>query len=259
MHAGLGFNRPTSIFISHLHGDHLLGLPGLLQTMSSLVRDKPLELFGPKGLSGFLSSLRTTLGFQSAFPLRIIELSPGASVKKPGYQIRTILAKHDIICLAYGLFEDVRPGHFHPNVARRLGVPEGPLWKELQNGKTVNWEGRKILPEQVTGPPRAGLKLVYAIDTRPADSVKRLAHCCDLLIHDGGFTLDRKDKAREYYHSTAVEAASVAKASKSKKLALVHISAVTRDDSILLREARKVFRNTLVPRDLTVLSLKRTP
>src|SRR5436309_2868049 len=93
MHAGLGFNRPTSIFISHLHGDHLLGLPGLLQTMSSLVRDKPLELFGPKGLSGFLSSLRTTLGFQSAFPLRIIELSPGASVKKPGYQIRTILAK----------------------------------------------------------------------------------------------------------------------------------------------------------------------
>ena len=258
MHAGLGFNRPTSIFISHLHGDHLLGLPGLLQTMSSLVRDKPLELYGPKGLSSFLNALRTTLGFQSAFPLRMTELTPGASVKKSGYQIRAILAKHDITCLAYGLFEDVRPGHFHPNVARRLGLPEGPLWKDLQYGKTVSWDGRKIRPEEVMGPTRAGLKLVYAIDTRPADSVKRLARGCDLLIHDGGFTLDRKDKAREYYHSTGMEAAGVAKASKSKRLALVHISAVTRDDRILLREARKVFRNTLVPKDLTVLSLKRS-
>jgi ribonuclease Z len=258
MHAGLGFSRPTSIFISHLHGDHLLGLPGLLQTMSSLVRDKPLELYGPKGLSSFLNALRTTLGFQSTFPLRTMELSPGAIVKKSGYQIRAILAKHDITCLAYGLVEDVRPGHFHPNVARRLGLPEGPLWKDLQYGKTVSWDGRKIRPKEVMGPTRAGLKLVYAIDTRPAESVKRLAQGCDLLIHDGGFTLDRKDKAREYYHSTGVEAAGVAKASKSKRLALVHISAVTRDDRILLREARKVFRNTLVPKDLTVLSLKRS-
>ncbi len=209
MHAGLGFNRPTAVFVSHLHGDHLLGLPGLLQTMSSLVRDKPLDLYGPKGLSSFFKSLHGTLGFAAAFPLRITELSPGDKVDRTDYMIRT-------------------------------------------DGKTVS-------PNLVTGPARPGLKVTYAIDTRPTQSVRQLALGSDLLMHDGGFALDRKDKAREYFHSTAMEAASVAKASKSKKLALVHISAVTRDDRILLREARKVFRNTIVPRDLMVVSLKRSP
>src|SRR5437867_2118189 len=105
MHAGLGFNRPTSIFISHLHGDHILGLPGLLQTMSSLVRDKPLDLFGPKGLSAFFGSLHKTLGFAATFPVRITELSPGSTVERGGFQVRTVLAKHDITCLAYSFEE----------------------------------------------------------------------------------------------------------------------------------------------------------
>ena len=258
MQAGLGFNRPTSIFISHLHGDHLLGLPGLLQTMSSLVRDKPLDLYGPKGLATFFKSLHGTLGFTATFPLSITELVPGHTVKRTSYQVRTTLAKHDITCLAYAMEENERPGHFHPNVARGLGVPEGPMWKQLQYGETVKVDGKTISAEQVAGPSRPGLKVTYAIDTRPSRSVKQLAKGSDLLIHDGGFALDRKDKAREYFHSTAAEAASVAKASRSKRLALVHISAVTRDDRILLREARKVFPNTLVPTDLMVLSLKRS-
>ena len=258
MHAGLGFNRPTAVFVSHLHGDHLLGLPGLLQTMSSLVRDKPLDLYGPKGLSSFFKSLHGTLGFAAAFPLRITELSPGDKVDRTDYMIRTVLAKHDITCLAYAMEEKERPGHFHPEVARRLGVPEGPLWKQLQYGESVKVDGKMVSPSLVTGPARPGLKVTYAIDTRPTQSVRQLARGSDLLMHDGGFALDRKDKAREYFHSTAMEAASVAKASKSKKLALVHISAVTRDDRILLREARKVFRNTIVPTDLMVVSLKRS-
>jgi ribonuclease Z len=258
MHAGLGFNRPCSIFISHLHGDHLLGLPGLIQTMSSLVRDKPLDLYGPKGLRAFLKSLHGTLGFAETFKLRITELSPGQKVERASYTINTTLAKHDITCLAYAMEEKVRPGHFHPEIATRLGVPEGPLWKKLQYGESVKVDGKTVTAKEVTGPARPGLKVTYAIDTRPTPSVKQLAKGSDLLIHDGGFALDRKDKAREYFHSTAVEAASVAKASGSKKLALVHISAVTRDDKILLKEARKVFPNTIVATDLTVLSLKRS-
>src|SRR6266571_716826 len=210
MHAGLGFNRPTIILISHLHGDHILGLPGLLQTMSSLARDKPLDLYGPKGLMKFLNLIYKPLGYPANFKVR----------------------------------------------AKELGVPEGPLWGELQHGKSVKAEGREIRPLDVVDSPRPGLKIVYAIDTRPAESVKRLAKGADLLMHDGGFAEERRPKAQEYYHSTAREAAQLAKAAKVKRLVVVHISAVTRDDSVLLREARKIFKQTLVPKDFQILALK---
>ena len=259
MHAGLGFNRPTSIFISHLHGDHLLGLPGLLQTMSSLVRDMPLAIFGPKGLAAFFKALHGTLGFVATFSVKIHEMDPGDTIERSDYRIKTTLAKHDIICLAYSMEERVRPGHFYPDKARNLGVPEGPLWKDLQYGRAVKVDTKTIEPKQVTGPARPGLKVTYAIDTRPCQTVKQLAKGSDLLMHDGGFALDRKEKAKEYFHSTAEEAATLAKAAKCKRLALVHISAVTRDDRILMREARRVFPETTVPKDLMVLSLHRSP
>jgi ribonuclease Z len=247
-----------TIMISHLHGDHVLGLPGLLQTMSSLVRDKPLDLYGPEGISSYLGSLRRTLAFAANFPVRVTELKPGQEISKNGYNIKTTKALHDITCLAYAVVETDRPGRFHPDKAKRLGIPEGPLWKQLQTGKEVKVDGKTVAPRQVMEEPRPGLKIVYAIDTRPCDEVKVLAKEADLLIHDGGFAEDRRDKAKEYFHSTAREAARVAKAARVRKLALVHISAVTRDDSILLKEARSVFKATLVPKDLTVLSLKRS-
>src|SRR6266536_58374 len=258
MHAGLGFNRPTIILISHLHGDHILGLPGLLQTMSSLARDKPLDLYGPKGLMKFLNLIYRPLGYPANFGVRAKELSPGQEVDRGEYLIRTTLAKHDIPCIAYSIEEKERPGRFHPEKAKRLGVPEGPLWGELQHGKEVKVEGKTVTPRQVIEEPRPGLKIVYAIDTRPSDEVKTLAREADLLMHDGGFAEDRRDKAKEYFHSTAREAARVAKVARVRKLALVHISAVTRDDSILLKQARSVFKATLVPKDLMVLSLKRS-
>ena len=196
MHAGLGFNRPTVILISHLHGDHILGLPGLLQTMSSLARDKPLDLYGPKGLMKFLNLIYKPLGYPANFQVRPKELSPGDEVDRGEYLIRTTLAKHDIPCIAYSIEEKERPGRFHPEKAKRLGIPEGPLWGELQHGKTVKLEGREIRPSDVVESPRPGLKIVYAIDTRPAESVKRLAKGADLLMHDGGFAEDRRPKPK---------------------------------------------------------------
>lgn len=256
MHAGLGFNRPTTILISHLHGDHILGLPGLLQTMSSLARDKPLDLYGPKDLTKFLELIYKPLGYPANFKIRSEELGPGEEVDRGEYVIKTAAAKHDVLCLAYGIVEKERPGRFHPERAKRLGIPEGPLWGELQHGKAVKVETRTVRPDEVTDSPRQGLKIVYAIDTRPSEAVKSLAKDADLLIHDGGFTEDRRPKAQEYYHSTASEASQLAKSAKAKRLALVHISAVTRDDSVLLREARRAFRNTIVPKDFQVVSLK---
>jgi ribonuclease Z len=258
MQAGLGFNRPTAILVSHLHGDHILGIPGLLQTMSSLARDKPLDLFGPKGLTRFLELIYKPLGYPAKFELRSKELDPGDEVDRGDYVIRTAAAKHDIVCLAYAMVEKDRPGRFHPARAKRLGVPEGPLWGELQHGKPVNLDGKHVRPQDVVDRSRPGLKIVYAIDTRPTDSVRQLSKGADLLMHDGGFAEERRPKAQEYYHSTAKEAAQVAKASSVKRLALVHISAVTRDDSVLLKEARKVFRGTIVPKDFQVVSLKQS-
>jgi ribonuclease Z len=256
MHTGLGFNRPTMILVSHLHGDHILGLPGLLQTMSSLARDKPLDLYGPKGIVSFLDLIYKPLGYPANYQIRAREVGPGDEIDRGDYVVRIAPSKHDIPCLAYAIVEKDRPGRFHPEKAKRLGVPEGPLWGELQHGKPVAVEGRKIRPSDVVDPSRPGLKVVYAIDTRPAEAVRDLAKNADILIHDGGFAEERRPKAQEYYHSTAREAAQLAKTAKVKKLALVHISAVSRDDSILLREARKIFRQTIVPKDFQVVSLK---
>src|SRR3989442_5313325 len=146
MRAGLGFNSPTVILISNLHGNHILGLPGLLQTMSSLARDKPLDLYGPKGLMKFLNLIYKPLGYPANFQVRTMELSPGDEVERGEYLIKTTLAKHDIPCIAYYLEEEDRPGRFHPEKAKRLGVPEGPLWGELQHGNAVKIEGREIRP-----------------------------------------------------------------------------------------------------------------
>src|SRR5437899_11553780 len=121
MHAGLGFNRPMTIMISHLHGDHVLGLPGLLQTMSSLIRDKPLDLYGPEGISSYLGSLRPTLGFAANFPVRVTELKPGQEISKNGYNIKTTNAMHDITCLAYATVETDRPAWHRPEQPDRPG------------------------------------------------------------------------------------------------------------------------------------------
>jgi ribonuclease Z len=226
--------------------------------MSSLARDKPLDIYGPPGLAKLVASMRKLLGFTTTFPIRISEVQPGDEIDRRDYVLRSALAKHDIPCLAYAVEDKERPGRFHPEKARRLGVPEGPQWGELQNGKSVRVNSVVVEPKQVMDSPRPGLKFVYAIDTRPSDSIKDLAKNADLLVHDGGFVEERRPKAEEYFHSTAREAATVAKAARAKRLALVHISAVTRDSSILLKEARRHFKATIVPDDLSTLSLKRS-
>lgn len=257
MLSGVGLNRPMTVFISHLHPDHTLGLVGMLLTMTSLMRDKPLQIYGPQGFSSLYKSLRRAVPTPTSFPVEIVDLEPGEVLERREYTIRTALAKHDVPCLAYRMEERERPGRFYPSKAKKLGVPEGPMWKELQNGQKVEANGKVVRPEDVMGSPRKGLSIVYAIDTRPVDRVKRLAKNADVLMHDGGFEESRKDKAEEYYHSTAREAAELARDAGVKKLVLIHISAVSRDDATLLEEARAVFKETIIPKDATVLTVPR--
>jgi ribonuclease Z len=189
------------------------------------------------------------------FPVRTFEVHAGTIARTDSYMINAAWADHGVPCLAYALAENDRPGRFYPSRARRLGIPKGPLWKTLQMGKSVNVGRRRINPPSVVGPARKGLKITYAIDTRPCDRVLQLALNSDLLVHDGMFHSSDSTRAREYGHSTAAEAATVAKRSRSKRLALTHLSAIYDDTRLLVADAKKIFPRTFVARDLESLDL----
>jgi len=253
--AKLGFNRQMKILVSHMHADHVLGIPGLLHSMSFMGRRRELEIYGPPGIREFVECSTETVKFRSMFPVRIFEVHAGAVVRSDAYAIQAAWADHGIPCLSYALVEADKPGRFYPARARRLRIPKGPLWKNLQMGKSVKVGGRRIAASTVVGPPRKGLKISYAIDTRPCDRVVQLAMGSDLLVHDGTFGADAADRAREYGHSTVVEAARIAKRSRCRNLALTHTSAIYDDPSQLLREAKKVFPRAFVAEDLQSMEL----
>jgi len=255
--AGIGFPAKFKIFISHLHGDHVLGLPGLLQTMSLMGRSAPLEIYGPRGIIDFLKALRETVRFLLTFDVKVFEVGEGLIYEGDDYVIKACWTDHSIPCLAFSLEEHPRPGKFYPEKAIELGVPKGPLWKRLQMGFPVKLaDGRIIKPEQVLGPMRRGLKLVYSADTTPCERVIELARNADLLIHEATFDDSLADKASEDKHSTASQAAEVALKANVKFLVLTHISArYEGDDSILLNQARSIFPKVVVGRDFQVIEL----
>ncbi len=254
--AKLGFNREMRILISHMHADHILGLPGLLHSMSFMGRTRGVQIFGPPGISEFVRCTSESVKFRSMFPIETIEVRPGTIAETREYVLRATWADHGVPCLSYALVENDRPGRFYPTKARVLRIPKGPLWKSLQTGRSVRVSGKRVLPSEVVGPPRRGLKVTYAVDTRPCDRVVQLALQSDLLVHDGMFASEDSERAREYGHSTAAEAAKVAKKSRSRTLALTHLSAIYDDTKPLLLEARKIFRRTLLPQDLSSVELR---
>jgi len=253
--AKLSPTRKMKIFISHMHGDHVLGLPGLLQSMALLGRQNSLEIYGPRGIRRFVELVNETVQFNITFPVHICEVKTGKIDDEERYEVHAAWADHVISCLAYSFVEKPKPGRFNVQMARRLDVPEGPLWKRLQMGKPVRVKGRKIDPRLVVGPFRPGVRVIYATDTRPSRRIVSLASKADVLIHDGCFDSSLEEKAHPDGHSTAAQAARVAKAAKVQKLVLTHISARYRDPSVLLREAKKIFRNTVVASDLMTIEL----
>jgi len=253
--AKLGFNREMRILISHMHADHILGIPGILHSMSFMGRSRDLEIHGPPGICEFVKCTTETVKFRPMFPIRTVEVHAGTIARTDSYTIKAAWADHSVPCLAYSLTENDKPGRFHPAKARELAVPKGPLWKTLQMGKPVKVGRRRIDASRVVDPPRKGLKITYAVDTRPCERVIELASGSDLLIHDGMFSSDASERAREYGHSTVVEAAKIAKRSHSKNLALTHFSAIYADTSQLLAEAKAIFPRTIVAEDLRSLEL----
>ena len=250
MRYGVGFSF-TEIFFTHYHADHILGVTGLLRTMGLQDRTAPVTLYGPRGAQRVLNTA-ISLGIErNKFPVEIVELRPGDRLPREEYDIVVFETEHRADTIGYALVEHTRLGRFHPERARELGIPEGPLWGRLHKGETIGLEdGRSIAPADLVGEPRPGRTVVYSGDTRPCLPLIEAARGADLLVHEATFGSEELERARETGHSTAAEAARVALDAGVRRLVLTHISPrYTRDAPELLAEARAVFPETIVARD----------
>jgi len=255
--ANIGFNRRMKVFITHMHGDHMLGLPGLIQTMSLLHRTRKLEIFGPAGLEDFIEAIEKTVQFTLTFPLEVAEIEhEGLVCEEKEYEVYAMWANHVAPAFAYSLVEKPRPGKFYPEKAKALGVPEGVLWSKLQHGSTIKLpNGRFVEPEEVVSSPRSGRKVVYTGDSRFSESLVELAKNANLLIHDCTFDDELAERAMEDGHSTPSQAVETAKKAKVKRLILTHISARYKTPDLLLKQAKKGFSNVDVAEDFMKIDL----
>jgi ribonuclease Z len=256
MRAKTGMMSLSSIFISHFHADHFLGIPGLIQTMSFMGRKEPLTIYGPENTREFTELFKALGYFNLKYEIRGISLKPGEIVEKDEYVIQALETEHSIPSFGYALIENPRPGRFNREKAIELGIPPGPLFSKLQKGNSVNIDGKKIRPEDVMGAPRPGRTIVYSGDTRPCKSVLEASRDADLLIHDGSFADEMADWAEESKHSTAGEVAALAKESGVRKLVLTHISSRYTDDAgPILDDSKKIFENVIVAEDLMEIEI----
>jgi ribonuclease Z len=248
----------SEIFFTHFHADHFLGMIGLVRTLGLQGRGEPLRLYGPRGAKQVLNNA-LLLGVERVpFGVEIQEVKPGAVIgERVGYAITAFATDHGAGSIGYALVEAERYGKFDPAKARALEIPEGPLWGKLQRGEAVELaDGRTLTAESVVGPRRPGRKVVITGDTAPCASVVAAAAGADLLVHEATFGEEEKDRAKETFHSTAREAAQVAKAAQVRKLVLTHLSArysISAEE--LVKEAREVFADVAAAKDGLVVDV----
>lgn len=250
MSSSVSFMKVSRIFISHLHADHFLGLPGLIQSMSLNGREDELNVFGPVGTSRNVKMMLSLGYFKSGFLVTAKDLQPGDRVECGDYHVRCGKAAHTIPALAYSLEERSRAGKFNLRKAKKLGIPQGPMFRRLQEGETVTVDGRKISPSMVLGLPRPGRKIVYTGDTGPSKEITSLAKGADVLIHDCTLDSSHRGLAKDFGHSTAAQAARTARSAKVGTLFLVHMSPRYEETTVLEKEARAIFSNSIAAKDL---------
>ena len=249
MQSPLSFMQVSRVFLSHFHGDHFLGLPGMVQSMSMNGREAPLDVYGPRGVEQLVGELLSLGYFTPGFAVRAKELPPGGDVDGGGYAVRSFEAVHTVPALTYVLEEKPRPGRFSVARAEALGVPTGPLYSRLQEGESVQVGDRTIRPEDVLGPPRRGRKIVYTGDTMPHETLVEIARGADVLIHDATSDAALEEKANRYGHSSSRQAAKIAKEAGVRLLVLTHLSPRYEDPTTILEDAKKVFGNVRVAED----------
>jgi ribonuclease Z len=245
----VGLPDMQAVFLTHHHADHWLGLPGMLKSFELRDREAPLTVYGPPGTSDLMHAMRIVYG-RLRYPFAVVDLEAGDAVTRDGYEIAPFNVRHRGHAFGYAIVEDERAGRFDAELATRLGVPFGPDFGRLQRGETVNG----VRPEQVMGETRSGRRIVISGDTAPCQAVEVFAHDADVLVHEATFMEDERARARETFHSTAKQAAEIARDANVRLLALTHLS--TRYFPREIRdEARAVFPNTIVPRDFDAIDV----
>ena len=253
MQRSTGLVQVDEIYITHLHADHYLGIPGLLKTYDLNGRDRELRVIGPPGLFELFKSLRRIFG-RLGYEVDLIELDPGEAVRHDGYEVRPFEVEHRMRAYGYALVEDSRPGRFDPDEAERLGVAPGPDFKRLQGGEAVSGNAGPVDPAQVMGETRSGRKIVISGDTAPCEMTRVAAHQAQLLVHDSSFADEEIERAAETGHSTGRQAAQLAAEAGVELLALVHISS-RYDVRAVLAEAREVYPAAIAPRDFDLVRI----
>ncbi|HSS05488.1 MAG TPA: ribonuclease Z [Solirubrobacterales bacterium] len=247
MQRSLGLVQVDEIYFTHFHADHFLGLPGLLKTYDLTEREKPLTVYGPRGLRDLFQSLARVIG-RVGYKLELVELDAGDAVPRDGAEVRAFPVEHSVRAFGYALVEAERPGRFDPEAAKRLGVEEGPDFAALQRGEAVEGSSGPVQPGEVMGDSRPGRTVVITGDTAPCRATVEAARGAELLVHDASFAEEEAQRAADTGHSTVGQAAAVAREAEVKLLALVHISSRYHVGKVL-DEAKEVFEPSVAPRD----------
>jgi ribonuclease Z len=252
LRSNVGLIELREVFLTHYHADHYLGLPGMLKTFALRGRETPITIYGPPGLSELFGALRRIFG-RLTYHYELIELQPGEILERGNYRLATFSVNHGVSALGYAVVEDPRPGRFDVEAANALGIPPGPERGTLQRGEAVTLsDGRVVAPESVLGEVRPGRKVVVSADTAYSQDVVEAARGADVLVHEATFAEEERERARETLHSTAADAAQLAREAEVGLLALTHLSNRYFGGEIE-REAQAIFPNTIVPRDLDII------
>ncbi|MBI2568780.1 MAG: ribonuclease Z [Candidatus Schekmanbacteria bacterium] len=244
-------SRIAMLLVTHLHGDHVTGIMGLLMSLKLAGRTEPLIIHGPAGIKDYVLGSMRYLRLRVDFALSVEEVVPGDVLHRAGYDISVFPLDHTVPTLGYALEENMRPGRFNVERARALGVPEGPMWGRLQRGDCVLLpDGRTVAPAEVLGQPRRGRKIVYALDTAPCRDAISAAAGASVLIHDATFAPEEEALARQRKHSTSVEAAAIAQEAAVEQLYLTHISARYTHAAPLMRGVRRLLPTARIAHDL---------
>jgi len=254
--SGLGWNKKMKIFVTHLHGDHCIGLLGLLQTMTMQHRTEALEIYGPSGIEEFISANIKVLNFGLSFSVIITIVEEGIVFDSKIYSVYACKANHSVTTYSYLFVEKDKPGRFDLEKAKALAIPEGKLWNQLQNGMEIKIEGKTIIPEQVLGGKRPGKKIGISGDTMPTEELEKFFEGCDYLVFDSTFLDETKEKAEETCHSTAKQAAMLGKNAKVKNLILTHFYARYKDETRHLEEAKQIHDSVMTAKDFLEIEIK---
>jgi ribonuclease Z len=254
--AGIGLNKKMSVFITHNHADHLLGLPGLLLRFSLLGRIKPLKVYGPKDLIEYVKVNQSTINLGTTFETIVYAVEPGVVFQEDNLIVNAFEVNHRGFALGYKIILEKQTGEFIPKRAENLGIPQGPLWGKLASGESIRLEnGLEVHPEDVTGPRPRPLSIVYSGDTRPCDTLRDAASNANILICEAMYTTEHAHLAEERGHSTASDAAKIALDANVGLLVLTHYSPRYFDGSEILNEGKDIFSNTILARDLMRITI----